>query len=204
VIIVKVKQQLLRDSGVSEGHVLIRNLTGLGAAFASISAALTAASSSPAMAAKANGGYQLEFRSRDSDVAGHSFVIARRTASNGKVISERTAGFRPANAKASVAATISGVKGTVGTYREDFTKKPTLTYRVNVSQGQYRRAIATIDDVARKPPTFRALSQNCNTFVGDVARAARLQAPGSGVADRPESYVGAIRQLNSGHSRSEP
>jgi hypothetical protein len=63
--------------------------------------------------------------------------------------------------------------------------------------------MAKIDEVSRKPPTFRALSQNCNTFVGDVARAARLAAPTSGSADRPESFVGALRQLNTGHARAE-
>jgi hypothetical protein len=141
--------------------------------------------------------YSLEFRSRDSEAVGHSYVVARQKSANGRVVAQRVAGFRPANIRTSVSTTIRGVAGAVGTYREDYSKRPTLSYTVNVTAGQYRRAMAKIAEVERKPPTFRALSQNCNTFLGDVAKAARLSAP-SGNADRPESYVSDLRELNNG------
>jgi hypothetical protein len=167
------------------------------------SAGVLAGSGADAQAAKhrsANqkvGTYSLEFRSRDSEFAGHSFVVARQTAADGRVVSQRVSGFRPANIRTPVGQTVRGVAGAVGTYREDFKQKPTLSYKVAVTEGQYRRAMAKISEIQRKPPTFRALSQNCNAFVGDVARAARLTAP-SGYADRPESYVSNLRELNGG------
>jgi hypothetical protein len=157
-----------------------------------------------AQAAKQKGGtYSLEFRSRNSEFAGHSYVVARQTGANGRVVSERVTGFRPANINTPVSATVRGVAGAVGTYREDFKVKPTLSYKVNVSEGQYRRAMAKINELQRKPPTFRGLSQNCNTFVGDVAKAARLSAPSSH-ADRPESYVSNLRELNNGDRGQKP
>ena len=164
---------------------------------------LLAVSGADAQAAKhkaANasaGTYSLEFRSRDSEIAGHSYVVARQTSANGRVVSQRVSGFRPANINAPVGQTVRGVAGAVGTYREDFKQRPTLSYKVNVTEGQYRRAMAKISEIQRKPPTFRALSQNCNAYLGDVAKAARLRAPSSN-ADRPESYVSDLRELNGG------
>ena len=147
-----------------------------------------------------SGTYSLEFRSRNSEFAGHSYVVARRTGADGRVQAERVTGFRPANINTPVSATVRGVAGAVGTYKQDFTVKPTLSYKVNVTASQYRRAIAKIDELKRQPPTFRGLSQNCNTCVGDVATAARLSAPSSH-ADRPESYVSNLRELNNGDRR---
>jgi hypothetical protein len=168
---------------------------------------LLAVSGADAQAAKrtaANdraGTYSLEFRSRDSEIVGHSYVVARQTAANGRVVSQRVSGFRPANIDTPVSQTVRGVAGAVGTYREDFSKRPTLSYKVDVSAGQYRRAMAKIGELQRKPPAFRALSQNCNAFLGDVAKAARLTAPSS-IADRPESYVSDLRELNGGDRAS--
>jgi hypothetical protein len=162
------------------------------------SVGVLAVSGFDAQAAKQKAGtYSLEFRSRDSEFVGHSYVVARQTAANGRVVSQRVSGFRPANIKTPVGQTVRGVAGAVGTYREDFKKRPTLSYKVDVTEGQYRRAMAKISEIQRKPPTFRGLSQNCNAFVGDVARAARLTAPSS-YADRPESYVSDLRELNNG------
>lgn len=138
--------------------------------------------------------YELEFRSRPSEYFGHSYVVARKVGASGRVISERGGGFDPAPGTP-VGQTLRGVPGVVHYTREDRATPPDERYRVRVSRGQYERAVAKIDGNSRRRPTFSVTRQNCNTFVGRVARAAGLRAPDRSF-ELPREYVRQMRELN--------
>jgi len=124
-------------------------------------------------------GFELEFRSRPGEYFGHDYVIARRLSASGKWIPERRAGLEP-EPGASIGDTLMGVRGVVGFVREDWEIAPDERYVVRVARAQYKRALAQIDRNARRRPTYDLFDQNCNSFVGVVARSAGARPPPSG------------------------
>ena len=82
-------------------------------------------------------------------------------------------------------ATISGARGGGATAGE------------RLSLAQYKRALAQIDRNARRRPTYDLFDQNCNSFVGVVARSAGILVP-SATFVLPAEYVRGIRELNAG------
>src|SRR6478752_5234975 len=141
-------------------------------------------------------GFELEFRSRPGEYFGHDYVIARRLSASGKWIPERRAGLEP-EPGASIGDTLMGVRGVVGFVREDWEIAPDERYVVRVARAQYKRALAQIDRNARRRPTYDLFDQNCNSFVGVVARSAGLLVP-SDTFVLPAEYVRGIRELNAG------
>ena len=139
--------------------------------------------------------YELEFRSRASEYFGHSYVVARKIGRSGKALSERLAGFDPVPGTPLV-ATLRGVRGVVDATPADRSTPPDERFKVRVSRAQYGRAMAKIEANARRHPTFNLTEQNCNTFVGRVARAAGLNAPERS-AELPREYVRQMREVNS-------
>jgi len=85
----------------------------------------------------------------------------------------------------------------VGFVREDWEIAPDERYVVRVARAQYKRALAQIDRNARRRPTYDLFDQNCNSFVGVVARSAGILVP-SATFVLPAEYVRGIRELNAG------
>ena len=141
-------------------------------------------------------GFELEFRSRPGEYFGHDYVIARRLSASGKWVPERRAGLEP-EPGASIGDTLMGVRGVVGFVREDWEIAADARYTVRVSRAQYKRALTQIDRNARRRPIYDLFDQNCNSFVGAVARSAGLLVP-SATFVLPAEYVRGIRELNAG------
>jgi hypothetical protein len=158
-----------------------------------LAAAVVATPLPPSSVAVAGESYEIEFRSRPGDYFGHSFVVLRKGGRHAAV--RRVAGFYP-DPKAEPLDTLGGVPGVITSTRADFVTPADADYRVRINRRQYVRALATIAGNARRRPTYVLLEQNCNTFLGSVARAAGLRAPGGSSAVLPSDYVRAIRDLN--------
>lgn len=150
---------------------------------------------------KARGGHVIEFRSRPGDYFGHGYVVVGRETRGGRIAATRTAGFVP-DPKASAIEAAGRVKGVVAYTAEDRAIAPDERYRVRVSRAAHDRAVANIDANKRRKPTFGLFEQNCNTFVGRVARAARLEAPDNDVT-LPRDYVRNLRALNDRTARND-
>lgn len=148
----------------------------------------------PEPAAAGGGGYFLEFRGRPSENFGHSYVIARKVGRNGRGVASRMAGFGPMRGSSGI-DTLFGVRGALRIYSEDRRIRPTQRFVVRVSRRAYIRAMAAIAYTSRRPGMFYLLDRNCNSFVGNVARAAGIRAPDAdGIM--PEDYVARLRALN--------
>ncbi len=144
--------------------------------------------------AKPRSGYVIEFRSRPTEHFGHGYVVVGKATAKGGIAATRKAGFMPDSTVPEIKA-LGRVRGEVTFTAEDRRLAPTQTYRVNVSRGDYERAIAKIDGNKKRRPSFGLFEQNCNTFMGTVARAARLKTPASDII-LPADYVRELASLN--------
>lgn len=140
------------------------------------------------------GSYVVEFRSRPGDYFGHGYVVVGRETRAGDIKASRKAGFIP-DPKADEIEALGRVRGVVAFTAEDRARAPNERYRVRVSREAHDRVVAEIDANRRRPRDFGVFEENCNTFVGRVARAARLDAPRDFVVP-PSQYVRELRDLN--------
>ena len=75
-------------------------------------------------------------------------------------------------------------------------------YRVPLSSGQYAKLVAAIAKAkANKSPTWNAVTNNCNHFIGELAEAIGLRVPGSFQVSY--SFVPAMKKLNSEGQKDE-
>lgn len=162
-----------------------------GAVFAGVAALLAG---SDAGQAKTRSGYVIEFRSRPTEHFGHGYVVVGRATENGGIAAVRKAGFMPDSTVPEIKA-LGRVRGEVTFTDEDRRLAPTQRFRAHVSRGDYERAIARIDGNKRRQPSFGLFEQNCNTFMGTVARAAGLRTPSSDLI-LPANYVQELSSLN--------
>lgn len=139
------------------------------------------------------GGYEVSFRSRDSDWFGHNYVVVRRF-QGGRIVESRLVGFGPAPEASDLDALV-GTAGWVGAEATDKRSPATRDLTVRVGRKQYEEVLRTIAAYKRRTPDFELLGTNCNTFVGAVARAAGIAAPDD-EAVLPEAYIDAMRELN--------
>lgn len=140
------------------------------------------------------GGYVMEFRSRPSEYFGHAYVVVGRRGRSGEVRATRKAGFMPAPGADDI-ETLGRVRGVVGFTGEDRSTPTSERVRVRISRAAHDRVVARIDANKRRPRDFGLFDENCNTFVGRMARVARLKAPGDDLV-APSQYVREIRELN--------
>jgi hypothetical protein len=75
-------------------------------------------------------------------------------------------------------------------------------FRVPLTAAQYGRLVAAIAKAkANKSPTWNAITNNCNHFIGQLAEAIGLRVPGSFQVSY--SFVPAMKQLNADIARDE-
>ncbi len=158
-----------------------------------------AASSVDAHAGKSGSAavYEVSFRSRDTTWFGHNYVVVRRF-SGGAVVESRLVGFGPVPEASDLDALV-GTAGWVGAESGDRRDPVTRDYTVRIGRKQYEQVLRTIAAYRRHTPDFELLGTNCNTFVGAVGRAAGLAIPAN-EAMLPETYIEALRELNTGGS----
>jgi hypothetical protein len=73
-------------------------------------------------------------------------------------------------------------------------------YRVSLTAAQYARLVAAVAKAkANKSPTWNAVTNNCNHFIGELAEAIGLKVPGSFQVSY--AFVPAMKELNAGGQR---
>ncbi len=154
--------------------------------------------------------YFVEFRSRTAASYGHSFVLHGKLGANGKFGKFEVAGLHPKGYDPNVymQGHVMPVPADTGASWGDLDEQYlTARYCVVLSEAEYQRTAAYIRRLQATSKEWHAPTNNCNSFIGDVARHMGLLAPPTPVL-LPEHFVTLIKDLNgnaatlSGSSRS--
>ncbi len=145
------------------------------------------------------GRYFIEFRSRYALSYGHTYVIFGRMDKAGKTIDRDVAGLHPASNSAVpyVLGHYIPVPAETGVSDGDLDDRyRSASWRVTLSESQYRKVVAFIRDLQARTHFWQATVHNCNAFVGEIARSMGYKTPGIWL--RPRSYVIKLREMNGG------
>jgi len=177
-------------------------IAGVAACLLSVGFSATATAQTPAEPAKpaaaSDGGYYIDFRVAQIGAYGHSYVAYGRLNGNGKPASAQYADLHPRGNYAVMALghVLPVPANTV--WDPDVLKLPVASsYRRRLSASDYQKLLAAIKRAnANKNPYWNAISNNCNHYVAELARAIGLKAPN----DFQVSYafIPALRAMNEG------
>jgi hypothetical protein len=158
----------------------------------------------PAEQAAASGGYYIEFRVAQIGAYGHSYVAYGRLNGAGKPASAQYADLHPRGNYAVMALghVLPVPANTV--WDPDVLKLPVASsYRRKLSAADYQKLLAAVKRAnANKNPYWNAISNNCNHYVAELARAIGLRAPNDFQVSY--SFVPALRELNEGQQAARP
>jgi hypothetical protein len=149
----------------------------------------------PTAAASPNG-YYIEFRVAQIGTYGHSYVAYGRLNARGQPADYHYADLHPmGNYAVMMLGHVLPVRANTE-WDPDVLKLPIASsYRRNLNAAEYRKLLAALQRAhANKQRTWNAVSNNCNHFVAELAKAVGLRAPN----DFQLSYmfVPALRELN--------
>jgi hypothetical protein len=138
--------------------------------------------------------YFVEFRARP-DVYDHVYVTYGTLNERGVPGKFRIAGLYPEGGQAGFAlGHIVPVPASLDGTPDD-RKLPTLaSYRRELSEESYKRLIAEIRVLHKRPHTWHAMTYNCVTFASLIAKSIGLKAPQEAVL--PVPFVKSLRELN--------
>lgn len=165
--------------------------------------ARTSAESSPA-AARSSGRYYIDFRVAQIGAYGHSYVAYGRLSAQGKPADAHYADLHPmGNYLVMAVGHILPVPANTE-WDPEILKLPIASsyFRV-LNAAEYARLQAALRKArADKQPYWNALTNNCNHFLAQLARAIGLRAP----MDLQVSYafVPSLRELNGGGAPARP
>jgi hypothetical protein len=145
------------------------------------------------------GRYFIEFRARYALSYGHAYVIFRRMDKAGKMIDRDVAALHPASN--STVPYVLGhyipVPAETGASDGDLDDRyRSASWRVILSQAEYKNVVAYIRKLQARSHFWQATVQNCNAFVGDIARSMGYKTPGIWL--RPRNYIIKLREMNGG------
>lgn len=145
------------------------------------------------------GGYFVEFRSRYALSYGHSYVVFGRADAKGAMINPEVAGLHPATN--SVTPYVLGhfvpVPAETGWSDGDLEEEyRSASWRVMLSEAEYRRAVADIRRIQKSTKAWSATVYNCNAFVASIASAMGFKTPGIWL--RPQQFITRLREMNGG------
>jgi len=156
----------------------------------------------PPKSRNANAGqYFVEFRSRYALSYGHTFVVHGRLNSRGQVgpiRPDQVAGLHPIGegpqmwSVGHVLPVPSETGPSDGDLEEEYVS---ARYRVILSEPEYQRVAAHIQEMQHNTPLWHAVMYNCNAFVGDIAKFMGLKAPNNSLL-LPPNYVNELAALN--------
>lgn len=149
--------------------------------------------------------YFIEFRSRTAASYGHSFLLHGKLGAPGKFDKVEVAGLHPQGYDPAVymQGHIMPVRAETGASWGDLDEQYlTARYCVVLSEPEYKRASTFIRRLQATSKEWHAPTNNCNSFIGDIARHMGLLAPPTPVL-LPEHYVTLIKDLN-GNSATLP
>ena len=139
--------------------------------------------------------YFVDFRARPGGVLGHTFIVYGRIDDGGRILESRSAGLYPRDDYAhSPLLPLLVVPGHVSLKREDPRKGLGNIYRRRLSAAQFARLQATVRRIRKQRPRWNFVFQNCNSFVGRVAREIGLRTPPT--LDLPDNFVRGLYLLN--------
>jgi len=142
--------------------------------------------------------YFVEFRSRTAASYGHSFVLHGKLGANGRFGKFDVAGLHPKGYDPNIymQGHVMPVPAETGASWGDLDEQYlTARYCVVLSEAEYQRASAYIRRLQATSKEWHAPTNNCNSFIGDVARHMGLLAPPTPIL-LPEHFVGMIKDLN--------
>ncbi len=158
------------------------------------------ASASPAVSS----GYYVEFRVAEIGVYGHSYAVFGRLNARGQPADAQYADLHPTGSYLNMAVGHLVPVPANTTWNPDVLKLPVASsYRKNLNAAQYAKLLAAVRRArANKQPYWNALTNNCNHFIAELARAVGLRAP----TDLKVSYafVPAMRELNETGAQAKP
>jgi hypothetical protein len=140
----------------------------------------------------------IEFRSRTAASYGHSFVLHGKLGTGGRFAKFEVAGLHPKGYDPEVymQGHVMPVPAETGASWGDLDEQYlTARYCVVLSEAEYQRASAFIRRLQATSREWHAPTNNCNSFIGDVARHMGLLAPPTPIL-LPEHFVGMIKDLN--------
>ena len=154
----------------------------------------------PSVAARsAANQYFIEFRSRYALTYGHSFVIFGRLNQAGQMVNPDVAGLAPKSDDPNiyVLGHMAPVPATTGWTDGDLEDAyRSASWRVLVTEAEYRKTVANIRKLQASSPLWHASLYNCNAFVGDIASSMGYSTPGIWL--RPQQFVTRLREMNEG------
>lgn len=142
--------------------------------------------------------YFIEFRARTAASYGHSFLFFGKLGTGGKFGNFQVAGLHPRGDDPAVymQGHMVPVPADTGASDGDLDEQYlTARYCVVLNEADYNKAAAFIRQLQGRSKEWHAPTNNCNNFIGDVARSMGLKVPPTPVL-YPEVYVNQIRDLN--------
>lgn len=140
----------------------------------------------------------IEFRSRPNGAMDHSYIAYGYLNRRGKPYKTKYIGLHPKGGTAGMLIGIVAMEARLDPLPEDKTATPIVSYRVPLTRKEYNLLLKTIA-AARKDKdswgVWNPVLNNCNSFVGYIARAIGIKVPNTSVMG-PTSYVKALRDMN--------
>jgi hypothetical protein len=162
-------------------------------------AATPAPEGSPPKPHAAEGGYYVEFRVAQIGAYGHSYAVYGNTGGRANYADLHPMGNYVVMALGHVLPVPANTQ-----WDPDVAKLPIASrYRRNLTAAQYQNLLVAVRQArASAAPTWNALYNNCNTFIGELAKAVGLKVPGSFQVSY--QFVPALRDLNENGKTSKP
>jgi hypothetical protein len=139
--------------------------------------------------------YFIDFRSRSAVSYGHTFVVHGRVGS--KLTASHVAGLHPMSESSIIymLGHILPVPSETGASDGDLEREYlTASYRILLSEPQYRALVANIKKLQANSPVWNAAAYNCNAFAADIAHFLGLETPH--IWTLPKNFINTLRELN--------
>ncbi|HYK13009.1 MAG TPA: hypothetical protein VEW70_03405 [Burkholderiales bacterium] len=139
--------------------------------------------------------YYIEFRVARIGTYGHSYVAYGRLNAQGRPAESRYADLHPRGNYALMAlGHVLPVPANTKWDPEVLTLPISASYRRKLTQAQYKKLLAAIQRSQAEQRYWNAVTNNCNHYVGELARAVGLRTPGN--FQLSYAFIPALRDLN--------
>ena len=140
------------------------------------------------------GGYFVDIRARLGPyIFGHTFIVYGRLNAHGKIVEAKIVGFSPDSDRYWPALFIP-VRGLVDRQKSDIKIVSNAIYRRYLTATEFHQLDAKVRQIRAAKPSWHLLFNNCNHFVGEVAKSIGLHRPSSLML--PPTYIVRLRDLN--------